>query len=120
MGHNKKQDGIRSSCSVDARQRNTSPLPCQESAVKNNKMTELIGKLRHLTVGNHISSREHHDKNIGAGKEEAHASTYRELSLLKIRRRIARKESRRFLNKSAQFQNTHLFENEFSNNKLSM
>ena len=83
-------------------------------------MTELIGKLRHLTVGNHISSREHDDKNVGTGKEEAHAGTYRELSLLKLRRRITRKEFKRFLNKSAQFQNTYLFENTFSNNKPSM
>ena len=73
------------------------PVPCQNTSLKNEKMTELIRKF--------ASIREHEHKHDYASMEEMCIDANRELDLLKLKRRKAREEFRQSFDKGTSIKN---------------
>ena len=74
-------------------------IPKKRKLLKNSKLTELIGVLKVLQVGNYVSICEIEDCYVDTSLNEKNIRDRRELDIVRIKRQITRREFRDHLEK---------------------
>ena len=83
----------------------------------NSKLTELIGVLQALQVGNYTSIPKIEDRYVNVSLNEKYIKDGRELDLVCTKRQIARREFRDHLEKGLLVHNIFIYQHIFGNNK---
>ena len=82
LSYNMLQEGIRSASRTSTHERTNFPLPCENSAIKNEKMIELTGVLMSPQICYHVIIREYEDKHAYLRMEENNFLGTREVNFL--------------------------------------
>ena len=117
LHHNVRQDDARNNTVVATSRGQMMRVPHKRGVVENSKLTELIGVLQALQVGNYVSIREIEDRYVDASLNERNIRDGRELDLVRTKRQISRREFREHLVKGVPVNDIFMCRHMFGNDK---
>ena len=109
LHHNVQQDEARNNTAVATSWIQMIRILNKKGLLKNSKLTELIGVLQALQVGNYTSILEIEDRYIDASFNEKYIADGRKLDLVCTKRQIARRKFRDYLEKGLLLHNIFMY-----------